>query len=231
MTLIFDLGNTLVKFTGDVEEVNRKGVELMHRVFSLEGIHIEFDDLLRVWTEERLKAFKKADETLKEVTADEVLDKTLSILQIENVPESIRRRAVDAFFTPEIEKYVLFPDTLDVLSYLKEKGHRLGLISNSTCHRFVLRLMEKHGLNKFFNEILSSAGEGIRKPHPEIFRRALERLESYPEETIMVGDLEEYDVKGAKSVGMKAILFNPEWEGDTEADWVITRLSEIKNIL
>ncbi len=223
--VIFDLGNTLVKFTGDPEEINRKGVELMHKVFSLESIHIDFDKLFETWTRNRISAFKEADRTMKEITADETLDKTLIELNIKDLPEELKKRAVDAFFTPEIEKYILMDDAIDTLEYLKKQGKKLGLISNATCHRFVVRLMNKFGIDEYFDEVMTSAGEGIRKPHPEIFRRMLNRLGLESSESLMVGDMLDYDVAGARSIGMKAALVV---NGKPQPDWILDHLGELK---
>ncbi len=224
--VIFDLGNTLVKFTGDPEEINRMGVKLMHRVFSLESIHIDFDKLFETWTRNRISAFREADRTMKEITADETLDKTLNELNVKGLSEELKKRAIDAFFTPEIEKkYVLMDDALDTLDYLKSQGKKLGLISNATCHRFVVRLMKKFGIDIYFDEIMTSAGEGIRKPHPEIFKRMLNRLGVESFESLMVGDMFDYDVVGARSVGMKAALVV---NGKPQPDWILDHLSELK---
>ncbi len=225
--VIFDLGNTLVKFTGDPDDINRKGVELMHKVFALEGIHIDFHKLLNVWIKNRLNAFKEANRTLKEITADETLDKTLDELNIRGVPEKLKKRAVDAFFTPEIEKYVLMSDAIETLKFLKNRGKILGLISNATCHRFVLRLMEKFKIDAFFDEIMTSAGEGIRKPHPEIFERMLRRLRVKNTESLMVGDMLDYDITGAKAVGMKAALVTGN---KSIPDWILNSLGDLKYI-
>ncbi len=232
--VIFDLGNTLVKFTGNLEETNLQGVKLMHRVISLEGIHVDFDRLLKVWTKERVEGIIRASATLIEVTADQVFDRVMQLLKVESLSEEAKKRAVDAFFTPEIEKYMLDPEARDVLEFLKQKNLKTGLISNTTCHRFIERLLKKFDLNRYFDVVMSSAGEGIRKPNPEIFRRALSRLNTSPHETIMVGDLPEHDVRGAHAAGMKAVLIQrSETVPDVEIspDYTIKKLSELKEII
>lgn len=57
-----------------------------------------------------------------------------------------------------------------VLDFLVKENIRVAAISNaifrSPCMAYEL---EKHGLNKYFEFILSSADHGIRKPDPKIF--------------------------------------------------------------
>lgn len=229
--VIFDLGNTLVKFTGDLNETNFQGVKLIHRVISLDGIHIDFERLLKVWTKERVEGIIRASATLKEVTADQVFERVMQLLGIPELNSHTKKRAVDAFFTPEIEKYTLDPHARGILEFLKEKNLKIGLISNTTCHRFVERLLKKFDLTPYFDVIMSSAGEGIRKPDPEIFRRALERLKTDPQETLMVGDLAEHDVKGAKLAGLKAVLLNHGQTGSVTPDYTIEKLKDLERII
>ena len=52
------------------------------------------------------------------------------------------------------------------------------------------------------------------KPHPSIFRAALQLLDVTPAEAVMVGDSFKHDVEGALNVGMRAVLLN---RGDAAA--------------
>ena len=70
---------------------------------------------------------------------------------------------------------VLFPDVAHTLSALRSAGLRLGLITNGSVS-MQSRKLECLSLSSSFDTILISAAEGISKPDPEIFRRALERL-------------------------------------------------------
>jgi epoxide hydrolase-like predicted phosphatase len=59
-----------------------------------------------------------------------------------------------------------------------------------------------------FDEIIISCEEGITKPDPKIFHRALARLGRKPEEAVFVDDFA-HNVKAAEAVGMAAIHFKP----------------------
>jgi putative hydrolase of the HAD superfamily len=52
---------------------------------------------------------------------------------------------------------------------------------------------------------VSSADLGYMKPHPAIFRTALEQMGSPPDESVMVGDSLLHDVEGARRVGMHGV--------------------------
>jgi FMN phosphatase YigB (HAD superfamily) len=96
-------------------------------------------------------------------------------------------------------------DAPSVLEKLCEE-YKLGIVSNFAIPEFVWTLLEKYDLKKFFNVIVISGDVNRRKPSPDIFYRALAKLNVNPCETVFVGDTLSMDVKGAKAVGMKAIL-------------------------
>jgi putative hydrolase of the HAD superfamily len=56
---------------------------------------------------------------------------------------------------------------------------------------------------------VDSALEGVRKPDPEIFRRALARMGVSAERAIYAGDIPSVDVDGAHAAGMQAALIDP----------------------
>jgi len=102
--------------------------------------------------------------------------------------------------------FELFEDVLPVLEELRRLELRLALVSNTG--RDLEAFVSHHGLD--VDAVLSSRAHGKTKPHPTIFRAALERLEVGAEAAAMVGDTLEDDVEGARAVGMRAILLDRE---------------------
>ena len=92
---------------------------------------------------------------------------------------------------------------LDFVRSLKE-NYKTGVLSDAWSDA---REGMGHIINEdLFDVIMFSAEEGIQKPDPEIYRRALQRLDIKPEETIFVDDREK-NVEGARQIGMHAVLF------------------------
>jgi HAD superfamily hydrolase (TIGR01549 family) len=93
------------------------------------------------------------------------------------------------------------------LDRLRRMGLRLVLVSNAngTLHAHMQRL----GLAPLFELMLDSCVEGIEKPDPRIFTRALERSHAERATTLHVGDLYHVDVVGARAAGIAAMLFDP----------------------
>jgi HAD superfamily hydrolase (TIGR01549 family) len=102
------------------------------------------------------------------------------------------------------ENFELYEDTMPVLGALREHGLKIGLVSNTG--RDLNAFIGHHALD--VDAAVSSGAHGKTKPHPAIFRAALEQLGVTAEEAAMVGDSPEDDVEGAKALGMRAFLID-----------------------
>jgi putative hydrolase of the HAD superfamily len=98
------------------------------------------------------------------------------------------------------------PDVPPALARLRALAPRLVVVSNANGRlRF---LMERLGLDRFFGVMLDSHEEGVEKPDPRLFERALVRSGGRAETTLHVGDLYHVDVRGARAAGLRAVLLD-----------------------
>ncbi|HEU5363482.1 MAG TPA: HAD family hydrolase [Gaiellaceae bacterium] len=102
--------------------------------------------------------------------------------------------------------FELYDDALPVLDALRDRGLRIGLLSNSA--RDLGAFVAHHRLA--VDAVLTSGVHGKTKPHETIFRRMLELLDVVAGDAVMVGDTIEDDVEGALAVGMRAVLLDRE---------------------
>ena len=103
---------------------------------------------------------------------------------------------------------LLFPDALQTLKALKQRGYTLGVVTNRNYGGQPFREdLQVMGLLDYFEyqHMAISADLGIRKPHPDIFKYALDRLNVVPEEAAMVGDNLQADIGGAQKLNMLGI--------------------------
>jgi putative hydrolase of the HAD superfamily len=122
---------------------------------------------------------------------------------------------------------VSFPNLKETLTLLKQQGYLLGIITNGR-GVFQARSIEGLGIKSYFDIILISEIEKVRKPQAEIFQRALQRLNAIAQEGVYVGDHPEVDIIGAKNAGLKTIWKrNTIWGKSSHADAIIDDLSEI----
>jgi putative hydrolase of the HAD superfamily len=99
------------------------------------------------------------------------------------------------------------PDAVPALTLARKHGLRTGVISNSD--GTIKRILADLGLLPLVDFVLDSQEEGVEKPAPAIFERALARAGVAASEAAYIGDLYSIDVLGARRVGLSAVLLDP----------------------
>jgi putative hydrolase of the HAD superfamily len=102
--------------------------------------------------------------------------------------------------------FELYEEVPVVLGGLAASGIRIGLISNS--HRCLASFQTHFELQGLISAAVSSSEHGFMKPHPSIFRAALQLVNVSPGEAVMVGDNVRQEIEGAERVGMGAVLLH-----------------------
>ncbi len=128
----------------------------------------------------------------------------------------------------------------ELLKYLSEK-YTICAASNSHYFQQINRL-KLCGFDKYITHLFTSNEIGYEKPYHVFFERCFEKLGNpSKDEVIMIGDSLTADVAGAYEFGIKSIWFNSKksvWNNlksdkpkEINADYTVSSLSEIKNIL
>jgi putative hydrolase of the HAD superfamily len=100
----------------------------------------------------------------------------------------------------------IFSDTRDTLRQLRERGYRLGLLSNTWwAAEWHNADLATHGLADLLDEVVYTSDLPHSKPHPSVFLEVAGRLGAEPSACVMVGDRPIDDISGALSVGMRAV--------------------------
>jgi putative hydrolase of the HAD superfamily len=127
------------------------------------------------------------------------------------VDPALALRCADAYHRNRRDILELFPGAALLLARLRERGYKLGLITNgfADTHREKITLL---ALEQSFDEILIADEVGLLKPDPRIFLLAAERLGVPAAACAMVGDRFERDITGAQAAGMFAVWMNVRGE-------------------
>jgi putative hydrolase of the HAD superfamily len=112
----------------------------------------------------------------------------------------------DSFGRPE--NWRLFPEAEDVMTELRARGYRLGMVSNWDSRLF--DICDALGITPHFHFMLASAATGVEKPDRRIFETALREAGVPASRAIHVGDDYEADVLGARGAGLAAVLLDRE---------------------
>jgi putative hydrolase of the HAD superfamily len=145
--------------------------------------------------------------------------------------EDLVRGLLDDFETHFHSLAVPFPMMHETLQELRSRKVALGLVTNGLI-RSQRPKIEALGIAGYFGAILISEEQGVRKPEPEIYHRAMALLGSVRQTTWFVGDHPEADIEGAARVGLKTIWKrNDCWPAPEKADGVIQGLEEIPPLI
>lgn len=125
---------------------------------------------------------------------------------------------------------VLADGAADIVCYAYDKGYKLFTASNGFLVMQTSRL-KKAGLYDYFSDIFVSDDLGCEKPGGEFMKTALARCGFSAEESLMVGDSREADIKSAENAGMDSCWFDRFNSGDSAGNFTVTALSELKNII
>ncbi len=249
--VIFDLWGTLVK-DEDIDE-SRKFLNKLNKIYlSIKSINSIYNYLYKLSkkpsTEINIelpgrinfisKFFRiimsEYQESLKrqeQIELDKVFSRILNSFNIK-LNNSQLIEVLGEYYKSWSNMTKLYDDVIPTLVYIHNKGIKLALISNTI---FEGKLhdsdLERLGIFKYFDFTIYSSDVGVRKPEPKIFKVALEKLKVSPDEAIFVGDRLYDDIKGAKRVGMTAILKEKRtYMGEEEIvpDLVIKNISDLK---
>lgn len=189
--VMFDLFGTLVDNYGQ-----RKYHEMLGRMAAALGVPADaFDRAWKGHPDERFKGVFNSTEGYLEHICQE-LGSHPTGAQI--------KCAAEIRFACSVESLKPRADAVRVISTLKSRRHKLGLISD--CSSEVPTLWTQTPFAPLFDVAIFSCVVGMRKPDPRIYLLATERLGVKPQECLHVGDGSSQELTGAARVGMTPVL-------------------------
>ncbi len=203
--ILFDLGFTLINFEGDFHQAMRESYLALADSLIASGCRINRQSFADKFYEVISQYYRNRAVDLIERPVEENLLKTLHHFSMDYLEESVLQEAVKAMYLYTEAWWKLEPDTHETLTTLRDMGYRMAIISNASNTPDLNRLIDNHDLRRYFEVVVISAEEGIRKPDPRIFAKTLKKLGAKPESAIMVGDTLPADVLGAQNSGIRSV--------------------------
>lgn len=202
----FDAGNTLLYCDPSPAEIYARELSRRGRPLSAEEVGPVFAG---AWSEMQKRTDAGKDRYSSVAGGErawwgEFIREVLDRLDHDAPWEPLLDDLYAAFSDPELWK--TFPETHATLSNLADREVPLAVISN--WDRRLPDILTSLGIVDFFAEVVVSAVEGIEKPSPEIFHRALTRLGLEAAEVVHVGDSPLEDYSGAETAGLSAVLID-----------------------
>jgi putative hydrolase of the HAD superfamily len=225
--VLFDLFNTLVLLEND-DAFYMPSLKRVHDHLVRNEIHVSFEDFVRVYFEVRDKLYEETSKNLEDPHFNIRVSRTLQKLGYSlEASHPIVIEATGAF----CEEFIRYMRPDNEARYVLKKlygKYKLGIVSNLSIPECVPRLLQKFGLNRFFDAIVISGAINKRKPSPEIYQKALKTLGVNAEKAIFVGDTPGIDIRGAKAVGLIAVLIEraPPPESSLSLSYELSDASE-----
>ena len=225
--LFFDLDRTLWDFEANAEET-LKDIYLNYQL-QQKGIP-SFEDFKNSYRtiNKNLWEQYKLDQITKERLSVERFRQTLEYFTIKD--EALAKNIADDYITISPTKTRLFPNVHDTLHYLSPK-YQMHILTNGFNEVQFVKL-ERAGLRKYFDAIITSENAGSKKPDPGIFEHALVQTHAVRDESLVIGDDPESDIEGAANTGIDQVFVNyQQLNNGIEPTYEITDLKELQRIL
>ncbi len=225
--LFFDLDHTL----WDFNENARLTLSDLYIKLELEKAGVtNFEDFLSVYLKHNEQLWEKYRNGM--MKAEELRWKRMwnTLVEFGVYNEDLARSLGHHFLESLPTRKVLFPEAVETLQYLKDKGYKLHLITNGFEETQHCKL-RNCGISDFFVEVITSEGSNSMKPKKEIFDFALSRAKAFQHDSIMIGDSIEVDIKGAINAGIDQVYVNHIGEiCDIKPTYTVTSLKELREI-
>jgi putative hydrolase of the HAD superfamily len=217
--VLFDLDNTLIDFMkmkrACSEAAVRAMIESGLKIDEQKGVKILFD-MYEKYGMENQSIF---DKFIREIHG--------------KLDYGMLAKAIIAYRRVKAGHLMPYPNAVKTLIKLKERGLKLGIVSDAPIKQAWLRLAELN-LCDFFDVVVAKQPRTKMKPHAMPFKKALQTLGMEPAEILFVGDNPARDILGAKKLGMKTVLAKYGqviYYSRVKADFEIEDISELVGIV
>ena len=205
--LIFDLYGTLVDIHTEENDLVWEKTALY---FGYYGAHYSPQELKSAFeTQIRQRQIKAGQsyECFPDIPFEEILEQLFRDRGIAENVEQLALNAAQLFRICSTEYIRLYPGVLDALKKLRQKGHRLWLLSNA--QRVFTEYELRHlGLLDAFDGIYISSTFGFRKPDRRFYEALIREQNLDIRSCLMIGNDRETDIAGAKNAGLHTLYMH-----------------------
>lgn len=127
---------------------------------------------------------------------------------------------------------IMLEGARDFLDRLRERGSdfRLYIITNGIPETQYGRLRDSNTLD-YYEKIFISGEMGVQKPDKAFFDQVLRQAGIERQDSIVIGDMEKSDIRGALNSGIRSIYINFKGEKSTIATYNVSSYDELFRLL
>ena len=239
--VLFDLGGTLLHYEQppqySFDAMNALGLRAFLSAATAAGARVADPDLaIRAVGRMAAAMEARAARTQYSNTAEVIIRDGLEAVNVSLQPKAWDAGIAAYYRTISEIARPVEGDPKGVLALLTEQGRGLGLVSNTFWSAEMHDAdLARYGLLEYLPVRVYSCLAGMVKPHPSIYRQALDQLDVAPAEAVFVGDKLAVDIAGPQKIGMRAILvaspYRLEENPEITPDARIRTLGELPELL
>jgi len=228
--VIFDLDETLADVSDSIKATHSAVAKRISGYLKEQGIIVDEEEILP-----KLRAIDDRMNFSREYDRNKWWPILLSELGVKlELPFRMLNELTSLFWRTYAENTKLYPDAEPTLEYLRQRGYKIGLVTDTDGKKGMKRArLEQLGLNDLFGAVVVGGDDTPRtKPDPGPFLIVAERLEVDPSSCVVVGDKPFTDIDGGNAAGMRTILLKRrDWGVKESSNLTIKSLSELRGIL
>jgi len=226
-TLFFDLDDTLWDTVGN----SRESLEEVYQLFSFDKYYKTFADFYAVYFPHNLSLWDLYEQhviTKKELMEDRFHTPFKHIKDLTPEKSAIIN---NEFMMRTASKSRTIDGAKEILELLRPH-YKICILSNGF-NEVQFKKIKNAGLDNYFDKVILSDDIGVNKPDAELFIYALDKMNTTPDRSIMIGDNWNSDIIGAYNSGIDQIWYNPGNEKPRSfvPTYTIHKLNELKDIL
>lgn len=198
--LILDLDNTLYGYN----DPHQKAILFLLNQFSKE-FKVALEEVKTTFQIARKKTHLELPNRASSHNRLLYVQKLFELFEINSLPYALKY--YNFYWDTFLDHMTLFDGVDEILKKHKSNGGKICILTDLTSH-IQYRKIEKLKLYEYVDFMVTSEEVGIEKPHPLMFSKALQKLNSTPEQALMIGDNWEKDIIGANNTGISSIWLN-----------------------
>jgi len=208
-------------------------------VFDLDGTLVDSVEIhVSAWLE-ACKAMGLVKDNVEEMNMENLIRKLVGLAPIDIAYKIVSNSELakklaetkQRIYLTKIERVKLFPNVEKSLETLKKMGMKIA-IASSVSSNIIKRILELNNIANYIDAYVGSDEVSKRKPEPDIFLKALEKISVKPSEAVIVGDTE-YDIIPANKIN--AISIQICWkqclETNTKPNFYAKNIEEVIEII
>ena len=205
--LILDLYGTLVDIHTDENDLVWEKTALYFGFYGAPYTGPELKQAFHAAMSAREIQAGQSYECFPDIPFESVMEELFRKKGVKENADTLGINAAQLFRISSMEYIKLYPHALDALAQLRQRGYRLWLLSNA--QRVFTEYELRHlGLGEQLDGIYISSDYGCRKPDVRFFRALLEEQDLDPAHCLMIGNVRNTDIAGAKAAGLATLYMH-----------------------